>query len=79
VAGAGEQAPAEGQLTPMAFTLRPAGLGSEIDKDREDYIWAGLSDRASAGLQACPDEAVRKAYDDRAAWVEARTAGYGIK
>ena len=31
--------------------------------------------RASAELQASPDEAVRKAYDDRAAWVEARTAG----
>jgi hypothetical protein len=37
VAGAGEQAPTESQLTPMALTMRPTGLGSGIDKDRQDY------------------------------------------
>ena len=37
MAGAGEQAPAESQLTPMALTMRPAGLSSGIDKDRTDY------------------------------------------
>ena len=34
---AGEQAPAESQLTPVALTMRPAGLSSGIDQDREDY------------------------------------------
>lgn len=37
VAGAGEQAPAQSQLTLMALTMRPAGLSSAIDKDRADY------------------------------------------
>src|SRR5436190_20095700 len=32
----GEQAPTEIQLTPMALTMRPAGLSSGIDRDRAD-------------------------------------------
>jgi hypothetical protein len=31
LAGTGEQAPTESQLTPKALTMRPTGLGSEID------------------------------------------------
>ena len=37
MAGAGEQAPTEGQLTHGTLTMRPAGLSSGIDQDRADY------------------------------------------
>ena len=40
---AGEQAPAESQLTPVALTMRPAGLSPGIDHDREDYtVFCGM-------------------------------------
>ena len=37
MAGSGEQAPTEGQLTHGTLTMRRAGLSSGIDQDRADY------------------------------------------